>query len=137
MLVFLLGYPFLLVILTKKENEKGHWYPVSLKYLAYRKASLIHEDGMNLGTEKYIRELFIVWHLLLIMSLYQQDILLSVACILIVVWTSYETEYFNLVHRVYIKARYTSLISLFLIALLFLLSVFDFLGCGWSGFTAL
>lgn len=117
-LVLLLSMPFLLVILTKKENTKGHWYPVTLKYLTNRKAALIKEYGVYSGVKKYFREFLIAAHFLWLIAIGKQNLLFVVAFTLLAIWTSYKTEYFVLIHRVYYKARYTSLAASILITLL-------------------
>jgi len=103
--------PYLLMKLTQKENTVGHWYPVTLLYLKHRKEYC--DD--NYGYRRYFTELLnFLAYFMFIVAIFRKDFDVAAVILAFAGFISYQSEYFVLVHKLYKRAKTTTVISLIL-----------------------
>ena len=103
--------PYLLMRLTQKENTVGHWYPVTLLYLKHRSEYL--DD--NFGNRRFIAELLnFGTYFMFILAIFRLNFEVAAVSLAFAGFISYQSEYLILVHKLYKRARMTTIISLVL-----------------------
>ena|GEM_PF-3380079 len=123
--------PYLLMRLTQKENTIGHWYPVTLLYLKHR--SKYCYDNHNY--RRYPAELLnFAAYFMFILAIFRLNFEVAAVSLVFAGFISYQSEYFILIHKLYKRARTTTIFSIILAGWCLYLAKTDYLREGELSF---